>query len=206
MSKAQKTKMKIILGAIELYNTHGFMNVKVRDIAEHLQISPGNITYYFPNNKMLMNAIYDFMIENIKEVSVSDQILISRGQGMEAPKQFLTQVSRFRFFYKDIVNIIQSYPNIAKKHQQMVKRQVEVVESLLFISVGKGYFRSEEIEGMYRTLAEAITNTLHFWLTRQATKGLKEDDLEGALEYISKLIYPYYTQKGLEIYFPNLPN
>lgn len=204
MSKAQETKKKIIEGAIKLYNQDGFTNVKVRDIADFLNISPGNITYHFPNNKDLMNAVYDFMIDSIKEGSVSDQILISQGRGMEAPKLYLDQVSKFRFFYKDIVTIIQTYPEIAIKHQKMVNRQIEIVESLLFISVGKGYFRSEEIDGMYRTLAEAITNTLHFWLTRQATKGVKDDDLEGALEHISKLIYPYYTEKGLEVYFPEV--
>ncbi|OSY87399.1 hypothetical protein WH52_10990 [Tenacibaculum holothuriorum] len=204
MSKAQKTKNRIIEGAIALYNDKGYTNVKIRDIAERLDISPGNITYHFSTNKILMNAIYDYMITNIKEISLGDQILISRGKGMEAPRLYLEQVSRFRFFYKDIISIINSYPEIATKHQRMVNRQIEVIESLLFISVGKGYFRPEEIEGMYKTLSEAITNTLHFWLTRQATKGKKEDDLEGALDHISKLIYPYYTQKGLEVYFPDL--
>ncbi|PCE66036.1 TetR/AcrR family transcriptional regulator [Sediminicola luteus] len=204
MSKAQQTKKRILEGAIALYNERGFTNVKVRDIAEYLQISPGNITYHFPNNRELMNTIYDHMIASIKAVSVSDQILISQGKGMEAPRHFLVQVSKYRFFYKDIVTIIQMYPQIALKHQKMVNRQIEIIESLLFISVGKGYFRQEEIEGMYKTLAEAITNTLHFWLTRQATKGKEDDDLEGALDHISKLIYPYYTEKGLEVYFPEV--
>lgn len=204
MSKAQETKRRIIEGTIDLYNRRGFTNVKVRDIAEALKMSPGNITYHFPNNKALMNAIYDFMITSIKEGSMSDQNLISDGQGMEAPRLYLIQVSKFRFFYKDIVTIIRSYPAIARKHKEMVNKQVDIIESLLFISVGKGYFRSEEIDGMYRTLAEAIANTLHYWLTRQAVKGIDDDNLDEALEHISKLIYPYYTKKGLEIYFPEV--
>lgn len=203
-TKAQRTKLRIIEGAIELYNRDGFMNVKTRDIADFLELSPGNITYHFPHTKNLMSAVYDYMVDSIKQSSGTDQILVHQGRGMETIKLYLSSVSRFRFFYKDIINIIQTYPEIAQKHQKLVNRQIQIVESLLLISVGKGYFRPEEIEGMYHTLAEAITHTLHFWLTRQAMKGIKEDGLDDALDHIDKLIYPYYTPKGLAVYFPEL--
>jgi AcrR family transcriptional regulator len=204
MTKAERTKLRIIEGAIEIYNRDGFTNVKVRDLAKYLDMSPGNITYYFPNNKDMLNAIYNYILKHIKASSMENHFLVHQGKGVEPIKIYLEVVSRFRFFYKDIISILKAYPEIAQKHQKIVNRQIEIIESLFFISVGKEYLRREEIPGMYRALAEAITHTLHFWLNQQTLKGKTDDDFEGALAHIDKLIYPYYTKKGLKIYFPDL--
>lgn len=44
---------KILETAIELFNKKGYAYVTLRDISDALNISPGNLTYYFKKNMIL---------------------------------------------------------------------------------------------------------------------------------------------------------
>jgi AcrR family transcriptional regulator len=51
------TKEKILNGSRVLFNREGWREVRIRDIAGSLGISPGNLTYHFPKKEDLLKAI-----------------------------------------------------------------------------------------------------------------------------------------------------
>lgn len=54
---ANKTKKDIILTARNLFNIHGYNSISMRDIANELGISVGNLTYYFNKKEDLIEEI-----------------------------------------------------------------------------------------------------------------------------------------------------
>ncbi|MBT5233445.1 MAG: TetR/AcrR family transcriptional regulator, partial [Flavobacteriaceae bacterium] len=51
------TRIKIVESSILLFNKKGLANVRLQDIAEYNNISPGNLTYHFKTKKDLMDYI-----------------------------------------------------------------------------------------------------------------------------------------------------
>ena len=52
-----KTRERIIYKAIDLLNEKGIQNVSMREIADALDMSVGNVTYYFPRWNDLMEEL-----------------------------------------------------------------------------------------------------------------------------------------------------
>ena len=53
-----KTKQRIILRAINLYNNRGFTNVLNQDVAKESEISLSNFNYHFPAKKDFLKKVY----------------------------------------------------------------------------------------------------------------------------------------------------
>jgi AcrR family transcriptional regulator len=59
------TKDNILFTALELFNTKGYGNVGVREIARELKISPGNLSYHFSKKEdILFNLLNEFNTSN----------------------------------------------------------------------------------------------------------------------------------------------
>ena len=63
-----KTKEKIKNTARELFNSKGFKNVTLREVAKELSISYGNITYHFKTKKQLIFCLYEDMLKETEEI------------------------------------------------------------------------------------------------------------------------------------------
>ena len=104
-------------------------------------------------------------------------------------------MQQFRFFFQDTLDIIRAFPEIGAQHKKQVKNEINIVTNILYMQVGKGTLVPEPMTGIYKTLAEMIWQTLHFWFARQAIFGETKPDLDKILETISHLVYPYLTDK-----------
>lgn len=53
-----KTRDKIVYAALELFNQHGERNITTNHIADHIEISPGNLYYHFRNKQEIVREIF----------------------------------------------------------------------------------------------------------------------------------------------------
>ena len=51
-----KTKQKIILSALQLFNENGIANVRLQHIADEAFISIGNLAYHYKNKEAIVKA------------------------------------------------------------------------------------------------------------------------------------------------------
>jgi hypothetical protein len=49
-----KTKERLLLGALELFNTHAASEVTTNDIARELKMSPGNLYFHYDNKEEIL--------------------------------------------------------------------------------------------------------------------------------------------------------
>ena len=94
-----KTRDKILLASLELFNDKGERNVTTNHIAAHLGISPGNLYYHFRNKS---DIIYEIFLEYEKLVNYYLEIPDDRPLGLPDMMFYLESVFdglwSYRFF------------------------------------------------------------------------------------------------------------
>ena len=93
-----KTKKKIILTAIRLFNEKSIANVRNQDIAEKAGVSLSNFNYHFKTKQDLVYAVCTYMSEILEEKVYGNKVLIMSGQGLEITKSYFEFERDFRFF------------------------------------------------------------------------------------------------------------
>ena len=68
-----KTRDRILLCTLELYNADGEPNVTTLDIANELEISPGNLYYHFKGKEALLEALVDDFLLSTHSLLVSPE-------------------------------------------------------------------------------------------------------------------------------------
>lgn len=197
-----KTKKKIILASITLFNELGLMNVRNQDIAKEAGMSLSNFNYHFKTKQDLVHAVTDYMKDVLQEKVYGNKLLIKEGKGLDITKSYFEFEEEFRFFYLDTYNILQSYPEIKKEMQQQIQEALQVIKNLNYLAVGMGYLKAEpeDMPGLYDQLAEQIWINNHFWFTQMHIRGEEDNIVIKGLRACVAISYPYLTEKGKEAY------
>ena len=58
MAPRIKTRERIVQFSLELFNQQGERNVSTNHIAAHMEISPGNLYYHFPNKQAIIAVLF----------------------------------------------------------------------------------------------------------------------------------------------------
>ncbi len=198
----KKTKKKIILSAIELFNKVGLANARNQDIAENAGISLSNFNYHFKTKKDLVFEVINFMKEVLEEDVYGNRLLIQEGQGLEIAKSYYEFEEKFQFFYLDTNNIIQTYPELKKDLQDQINESLQMIKNLNYMSIGKGLMKPEPQEkpGLYDQLAQQIWSNNHFWFAHMKIREIEGSIVVKGLEANFGIVYPYLTEKGIASY------
>jgi len=194
---AKLTKKNILQSAIELFNNKGYVNVRMRDIAGAVGISPGNLTYHFKTKDSILERIYESIIESRHKLLTDVQLIpsIATIHGQLVPLMQLYK--KYRFFYLDILEIVRAHPQIAKMHQTHIEVQINYIKAIIDYSVGSGNMKAEPYQGYYEKFAHTIWMILSFWLSQAIIRGQKADKFyEDARNAMWDLVLPHFTEKG----------
>ena len=72
--KQKKTYQKIITASLELFNLDGERHVSTNHIAAHLNISPGNLYYYFHNKEdIILQLFRQYREDSVNQLSLQNQ-------------------------------------------------------------------------------------------------------------------------------------
>lgn len=195
-----KTRDKIIVASIKLFNEQGERNITTNHIAANLGISPGNLYYHFRNKEDIINAIYseyaDDLIAQFSNLSDSinplDSILLYMDIVFEL-------ISKFRFFYSNLPVLLSKNPALKKRYSE-IQRQIVVKVRSMLVSLDEAEIlkiRDEELEDL--TCLLRLTTT--FWLSYLQTQTDETPVIDDAALYdgllkIFALLSPYVTENA----------
>ena len=191
-----KTKKKIIIAAVSVFNENGMNNIRNQDIAEAAGISLSNFNYHFKTKQALVHAVFNYMAEVLEEQVYGNKVLIKEGQGLEITKAYFEFEQDFRFFYLDTHNILQTYPELKSGFQKQIKEAILIIKNLNYIAIGKGLMIPEPLPGLYDQLAEQLWVSNHFWFAQVQIRGEETATVKKGLEACYTILYPYLTEKG----------
>ncbi len=190
------TKHRIISTAIVLFNQRGFMNVTMRDLAQELDISLGNLTYHFKRKDELVETIHQCLIDERNALLETVQVAPSITNIHAQLHPLMELYEKYRFFYLDILEVMRAYPDIARRHREHISNQIRYIRAIIDYSVGTGNMLPESRKGQYDMLAETVCLMLTYWLSQHTVRGREGSFLNDAREAMWNLVFPLLTTKG----------
>ncbi len=162
-----KTRDRILQVSLLLFNEEGEAQLSSVDVANALEISPGNLYYHFKGKDAIIRALYDRFEEEMR-------IILRGSSGGVASIEdnwvyiyiLLEEIYDFRFFYRDLAGLLARYPDLAGRFRSLVAekratitRILDDLERLELISIDPR---------LKPPLTDQIITTLTFWLAGDA--------------------------------------
>jgi AcrR family transcriptional regulator len=191
-----KTRDKILIEAVNLFNEQGIDKVTIRDIAVRVGISSGNLAYHFKNKDVIIEEIFKMMEEERAKKLSSAQIFPSFENANRQALEIVELSIKYRFFFLDTLDILRKHPKLAETHRKYIDAHIKYVRSMLQHSENTGHLKSEVEKEIYNTLAESVWMMLQFWLINEAIRGKEFHDAKAAVKAMWSLVMPYLTEKG----------
>ncbi len=200
-SKMKKTKKKIILNAIELFNKNGYNSVRLEDIAIKAEMSKGNLHYHFPTKKEILEGVLDYLQkERVRLLQTSQDALAMDFNMVNIIQRYLHFQFTYRFFYRDIFEIVKIIPDAKTIYEERTNRSDNFTKNFIYLSVGRSILKPEPHDGHYEIFSKFGSAILLAWVERRELLGTKKYPIRNIMESVLELIYPHLTAKGLEWY------
>lgn len=195
------TRIKIVESSILLFNKKGLANVRLQDIAEYNNISPGNLTYHFKTKKDLMDYIIYYMIRKLVEIEATQRESLKQMSLYNILRNNLVFLFNYRFFFRDILEIINLVPNAKSVFKDVNKLNEKFSIEYINISIKNGYMKKEAFDGQYKTFAKnnwaIVSSSLTTWEVLDDSKNKYRKIFDEIMGHF----YPYLTKKGVDRYY-----
>jgi len=196
-----KTRDKILLSSLELFNEQGERNVTTNHIAAHLAISPGNLYYHFRNKS---DIIYEIFQEYEKLVDFYLDIPENRPLTLSDMTFYLESVFdglwSYRFFHRDLEYLLDRDQRLRNDYREFTNRCLAAI-SRIFEKLADGGILEPQSEilrsAMSLNVWLVITNWMAFLKTAHAAKAsasLTLLELKQGIYQVLTLEIPYLTQ------------
>lgn len=179
-----KTRDRILATSLMLFNEEGEQNVTTVDIANEMDISPGNLYYHFHGKESIIEELYaqyDSELTSLLKQSLDGPL------SLEDHWLFIyvifEEIYKFRFFYLNASDIMLRYPDTERRFRRLINIKVHTIEELSKKLIGADALNSGNLD--VKLLAENIALSLIYWFPYQQ---LLHPELEPA-ELIHKGVY-----------------
>lgn len=214
-----KTRDKILLSSLELFNERGERNVTTNHIAAHLAISPGNLYYHFRNKS---DIIYEIFLEYEKLVDFYLDIPQDRALTLDDLTFYLESVFdglwSYRFFHRDLEYLLDTDPRLRKDYREFTNRCLSSIQEIFWKLTEAGIIEltSEDLRAAVSlNVWLVVTNWMAFLKTAHAgdePASLTITELKQGIYQVLTMQMPYLTPEYRdrvvalrERYRPSLP-
>jgi len=134
-----KTSERILLISLDLFNQHGEPNVSSVDIANELDISPGNLYYHFKGKEIIIAALFDMYKQRMSKILFApDEDNLSIDDFFYYLLLILETSHLFLFLYRNPTEISEKYPHVAKGLKRLLSAKQKVFQNCIQSFVDQG--------------------------------------------------------------------
>ena len=189
-----KTRDRILLCTLELFNDQGEPNVTTLDIANELDISPGNLYYHFKGKEALIEELLEHFIDQ-----TSDLLSLQSKPEDLSPEDYwlflhliFESIFTYRFLFQDLSNLMGRYASIRRDMQVWLQALRESLGALLGALRDQGHLHADDA-GVERLL-DALCQTFLFWLDYQRVARRNDENASLAVQQVLGLMLPYLDE------------
>jgi AcrR family transcriptional regulator len=195
-----KTRDRILDVSLELFNAEGEANQTAVDIANALDMSPGNLYYHFKGKEPIIEALFDRFEEEM-------QIILGGSQGAVASIEdnwvfvyiVLEEIYDFRFFYRNVGDMMERYPGLASRFRRILAMKRSAIEAVLSKLQKLGFIEMDR--RLRAPLVQQMLSTLTFWLSHDLIEGSDRSGPELIHDTVLQfmlLVVPYMGEEGAD--------
>ncbi len=192
----KKTQENILINAISLFNKKGVANVRLQDIAKNSGISAGNLSYHYKTKKDLMDAVLEYMTEELKATRGEYMIYVEKDDYISLLRSYLRFQIGHRFFYRDILEIMNLVPEAKDVFENQMQQVINFSKNGMYLAIGKGIIIPEPFEGHYELFSKNAWAIVQARLTEREVLGEEKSSLHSVIMAVLESHYPYFTDKG----------
>ncbi|MBF7729899.1 TetR/AcrR family transcriptional regulator [Pseudomonas sp. N040] len=186
-----KTRDRILECALELFNRQGESNVTTLEIANELEISPGNLYYHFHGKEpLIMELLGRFQGEMAALLDPPEDITLDAEDYWLFISLIVEHLAHYRFLFHDLSNLASRLPKLGKAIRDWLNVLKRTEASMLARLKAEG--RLESDTPALGQLVEQITLTLLFSLDYQRILG-RPGETRLVVFQVMMLVIPHLT-------------
>lgn len=202
-----KTRDRILHTSLALFNEEGEADTTTIDIANELDISPGNLYYHFKGKDQIIAELFQQYEQALSHTLTApiEQPLSADRNNVEDNWYYLyvvmEEMYQYRFLYYNLDNILQRYPDVKRGF----KRLIQLKRAALY-AICQTLLRQAVIDAKDQQLLGLVDNmtlNLTFWFNYDQL--LHEDRPpqvtihQGVLQLLT-MVAPYLGDDELDFY------
>lgn len=193
-----RTRGRILLTSIELFNRHGVKNVSMEGVAAGAGISRGNLTYHFKRKQDLLQGTLVLLEQRLREALAPPARANVPQYGAEYMIRILHALWDFRFFFNGLSYLLTSDPLMRERYFRFEGWAIETLDRSLGEMIRHGDCQPPRAPNSTRLLAENIWSQWRGWLHMQHIDSPDADKPEGQAFYDCalhnwSLLEPYFS-------------
>ena len=197
------TKKAIVVHAVALFNQKGFLNVAIKDVAEGMGISPGNLTYHFKRKEHLLAAIQEILIGQTSGIIVPSGQYLTLGHFERMFRQFIAVQRDYRFYFAEMPYLLEAYPATMHDYKTTTTQRLVDARKLVDYYITTNRLLQEKGRINYGHVIHSLWATSTFWTLGSALidrQSPASDMPHQPMEALWGILLPFLTEKGYEEY------
>ena len=152
MAVALKTRERIVLESLALFNAQGERAITTNHIAAHLGISPGNLYYHFRNKQAIIAELfaqYERQVAQFLQRPAGRALTVAdKTYYLEA---LLAAMWHYRFLHRDLEHLLDSDSELAARYRLFAGHCLQQAQAIYqgFVEAGILVMQPEEIEALF---------------------------------------------------------
>lgn len=193
-----KTKERILLGALDLFNVDAASEVTTNDIARTLKMSPGNLYFHYKNKEQIIRELFKRLaLETIQIWKPQTKIARKHEkiQLVDFIDKNLQLYWKYRFFHRELYTLRKKDPELSKMWREHLKKLSRLMIILYKHWVQAGVMlpiqSKNEMEFVGELLFVASNSFMQFFET--VDKSPNQRTVDKAQRHILRMLRPYLT-------------
>ena len=202
-----KTRDRILVTSLALFNEEGEAHTTTIDIANELDISPGNLYYHFKGKDQLIDELFH-QYEVAITGTLAAPLEIPLGSERDSVENnwyylyvVLEEMYQYRFLYHNLDDILHRYPAIEKRFRQLIQLKRAALFAICQRLIEESVIETEEQQLV--SLVDNMTLVLNYWLNyARLLHGEREPQLiihQGVLQLLT-MVAPYLGEDQITFY------
>lgn len=190
-----KTRERILHTTLELFNECGEPNVTTLQIADEMDISPGNLYYHFKNKTEILSELFNWYEREIAEIlDVPESSLSVEDQWLFLHLIFEV-IARYRFLYQDLVNVMSRHEKLAGKFKKIMSKKENASRQVCQNLAQQGILKASDQE--IDALCKSIVLTATYWVSFSMVMDGEQSDetLNQGVYQVMTLVLPYLREE-----------
>jgi AcrR family transcriptional regulator len=189
-----KTRERILLVSLELFNREGEPNVTTVDISNELDISPGNLYYHFRGKEELVGELFARFYE---QAHVILREPLHRRLELDEYWFYLVvlfeHIHQYRFLYRNISLVMQRYEHIQRPFRRLLLMKRDAARAICTQLAAEGLLAADppRIELLARNIALTITYWMNFENLLGEQRGEEAQAIQDGVLQVAAQLAPW---------------